>query len=83
MKNRSDLFFPNWALSIAVLLAIGAALVWFGYDEHRQTIEREFRALESNNRIAEAQVTSLLHNVEMLLHGIAREQKTLTPARRA
>ncbi|MFA7268430.1 MAG: EAL domain-containing protein [Sterolibacterium sp.] len=72
-----------WTLPIVVLLLVGSSLAWFAYDEYHQTIEREFRTLEYSDRIAEAQVGSLLRNIEHLLSTIAEEQKSLTPAQRA
>ena len=73
----------TWALPALVLIAFGGSLAWFAYDEYNQTIEREFRALESNARIAEAQVSGLLRNLEQLLHSIAEEQSVLTRDERA
>ncbi len=72
-----------WLLSVAVLLIISSTVSWFAYDEYQQTIERESQALEAHGRIAEAQVASLLRNIEQLLSNIAREQHTLGPAQRA
>ena len=71
-----------WTFPAVVLLIIAAMLIWFGYDEYQQTLEREFRALESSDSIAEAQVSSLLRNIEQLLSHIAREQQGLNAAQR-
>jgi len=71
-----------WVLPIVALLIIGVSMSWFAYDEYNRTIDREFQALEFSNRIAEAEITGLIRNLEYLMVGIARDQTTLTPARR-
>ena len=71
-----------WVLPVVVLLIIGSTLSWFGFDEYTQTIEREYRALESNARIADAQLSSVLRTTEQFLNEIADETRTLTPAQR-
>lgn len=67
-----------WALSVLVLLAFAGSLSWFSFGEHQQAIEQEFRALESNVRISEAQVSGLLRNMDQFLNAIAREQMSLS-----
>jgi PAS domain S-box-containing protein len=69
-------------LPIATILLVAGILGWSAYDEHQQTLDRELRSLESNARIAEAQVSGLLRNVEQLLNTIAEEQRRLTPEQR-
>lgn len=71
-----------WALPVLVLLAFGVTLGWFALDEYEQAIEREYRALESNARIGEAQVSGLLRNLDQFLNTIGREQKTLSAVQR-
>lgn len=72
-----------WTLPVLVLLTFAGTLSWFAFDEYEQAIEREFRALESNARIGEAQVSGLLRNLDQFLNSIAREQKSLSTAQRA
>ena|GEM_PF-3029030 len=71
-----------WILPIVALLIIGCTFSWFTYNEYNQAIEREFRALESNDRIALALVTGLMRNLEQFLDNIADEQKTLSAKER-
>ena len=72
-----------WALPLIALAIIAGTLVWFGYDEYNQTIAREFRALDSNARIAEALISGLLRNIEQLLDEVARERESLSPSQSA
>jgi|ERR1035437_8609600 hypothetical protein len=72
-----------WALPVLVLLAFAGSLSWFAFDVHEQAVEQEFRALESDARIGEAQVSGLLRNMDQFLNTVAREQRSLTPAQRA
>jgi PAS domain S-box-containing protein len=72
-----------WTLPVVVLLMMGGTFIWFSYNEYNQTIEREFRALESNARIADAKIAGLLRNIESFLSDTALEQATLTPTQRA
>ncbi|MCC7168162.1 MAG: hypothetical protein IT565_11395 [Rhodospirillales bacterium] len=60
-----------WSVVVILLLSFSGSLVWFAYDEYQRTLEREFRYLESNARIADAQMSSLLRSVHRLLADIA------------
>jgi diguanylate cyclase (GGDEF)-like protein/PAS domain S-box-containing protein len=82
MKRNRESWVAIWLLPIMVLLIIGSTLSWFAADEYTQTIEREYRALESSDRIADAQLSSLLRTTEKFLDEIASEQTALTQAQR-
>ncbi|MBK6998906.1 MAG: GAF domain-containing protein [Rhodoferax sp.] len=71
-----------WTIPLGTLLIIAASLVWFSIDEYQQTLEQEFRALDSANRIAEAQLSGLLRNIRQFLNQIADEQASLTEEER-
>lgn len=72
-----------WIIPGATLLIVGAALSWFAYDEHENLLEQEFRVLESNDRIAAAQIAALLRGIEQLMIHVAMEQATYTTAEQA
>lgn len=73
-------FFESiWILPTATLLIVGGALAWFAYDDHTSVLEQEFHVLESNNRIAAAQISGVLRNVEQLLGHVAQEYETFHP----
>ncbi|MBI4967760.1 MAG: hypothetical protein HZC25_06535 [Rhodospirillales bacterium] len=64
-----------WSIVVVLLLSFSGSLVWFAYDEYQRTLDREFRHLESNARIADAQMSSLLRSVHRLLADIAGDFK--------
>ena len=72
-----------WSIPIFFLLVLASMLSWFAYDEYENTMEREFGYLESNVRIADAQVTATLERTERLLNKVAQEQAALQPAQQA
>ncbi len=72
-----------WMIPLVTLLVIGSAFSWFAYQEYTETMEREFRALESRNRIAEAMVAGSLRNLERLMNHIRDDLGILTPEQRA
>jgi signal transduction histidine kinase len=72
-----------WAIPAVMLLIFGATLAWFAYDEYERTIEREYRYLESNAHIADAQLSGLLRNLNRFLADIAADQQTLRPEKHA
>ncbi|MBK7003374.1 MAG: EAL domain-containing protein [Rhodoferax sp.] len=72
-----------WMIPVVTLLIIGSTFSWFTYQEYTETMEREFRALESRNRIAEAMVTGSLRNLERLMNHIRNDLSVLTPEQRA
>ena len=72
-----------WMIPGATLVIVAAALVWFAYADYVDTLEQEFRVLQSNDRIAGAQVTGLVRTLERLLDRIALTQKYLPLDRRA
>ncbi len=71
--------YVTWRIPIATLLLIGAALIWFSHKEYTKTLEHEFRLLESNARIADAQIAGLARNINQLLSEVANEQGKLSP----
>lgn len=71
-----------WMIPGGTLLIVAAALAWFAYADYTETLEREFRALESNDRIAASQMTGILRGVEQLLNHIVLEQSLITSDRR-
>lgn len=72
-----------WMIPAVTMLIVGGAFSWFGYDEYHTTLEREFRALESHDRIAVTHVSGLLHSIELHMNHIRYELGKLTPAQRA
>ncbi|MCC7167397.1 MAG: hypothetical protein IT565_07485 [Rhodospirillales bacterium] len=70
-----------WSIAAITLLTFGSSYVWFTYDEYRRTLEREFQYLESNARIADAQLSGLLRNLQRLLGDIGEDMKDFTPDR--
>lgn len=72
-----------WMIPGATLVIVAAALAWFAYTDYVDTLEHEFRVLQSNERIAGAQLTGLVRTLDRLLDSIALKQKYLPPAQRA
>lgn len=72
-----------WMIPAVTLVIVGSTFAWLGYDEYSSIEEREFRALESYDRIAAAHVTGLLHSIELRLNHIQYELDKLTPDQRA
>lgn len=68
-----------WMIPIVTLLIIGSTFSWFTYQEYTETVEREFRALESRNRIADAVIMGSLRSLERLMQHILHEVDTLSP----
>lgn len=72
-----------WMIPAVTMLIVGSAFAWFGYDEYRSTIAREFSALESHDRIAAVHVTGLLYSIELHMKHIRYELHTRTAAQRS
>ncbi|MCC7167398.1 MAG: hypothetical protein IT565_07490, partial [Rhodospirillales bacterium] len=66
-----------------MLLSFASSSIWFAYDDHGRTLEREFRYLESNARIADAQFSGLLRSLDRLLAEIDANRTNLAPGREA
>ncbi|MBI4967761.1 MAG: hypothetical protein HZC25_06540 [Rhodospirillales bacterium] len=72
-----------WSIAAFMLLTLGGSFAWFSYDDYRRSLELEFSHLESYARIADAQLTGLLRNLNRLLNDIAEDQATLAPEKEA
>ena len=68
-----------WTLPVVVLVMVATFLSGFGYEDYQQTLDDEFRLLESNSRIGNAQIAAQLGHIRSLLSTVAREQSRLTP----
>lgn len=61
------------AIAGAVLLIVGAILVWVSHDEYRRSQDAEYRLLEAHARNADLQVARALGVVDGLLEQVAED----------
>lgn len=61
-------------IPIAVVLIVGATLIWVTYGEYQQAQASEYRLLEAHARNAEVQVAGALDKIDSLLDQIIEER---------
>ncbi|TAJ77585.1 MAG: hypothetical protein EPO42_09665 [Gallionellaceae bacterium] len=70
-NNHARFFWGIGVIPLAVLLIVGATLIWIAYDEYNQAQEFEFRLLEAHARNADVQITEALGQIDHLLNQLA------------
>lgn len=59
-----------WLTISIFLLIFGGILAWSAYNDYKNTLEEEFRVLESQARLGDVQITGALRSIDIVLEGV-------------
>lgn len=59
-----------WLTATLFLLVLGGLLAWSAYDDYRNTLNQEYRTLESQARLGDVQVSGALRSINLILQSV-------------
>jgi len=69
-KSRKRGLSLIWQTVILFLLALATGPAWISYREYRQTLDNEYRYLESHAQFGEVEISEAVHRIDRLLQRI-------------
>ncbi|MEI7612006.1 MAG: diguanylate cyclase [Betaproteobacteria bacterium] len=66
-----------WLTASVFLLIFGSIVAWSVYDDYENTLEEEFRVLESQARLGDIQIAGALRSINLVLQGTIDDVLTI------